>query len=96
MIVHSFFSEGEDEEKDGFDRFAAFCAFLGIADAPKSTPMWARLSTGRDLLLGWAEGGPRYLQRIAWLNSSIQLVSRFSSVSAFAAFSATNDSENRR
>ena len=63
MIVHSFFPEGEDEEKDGFDRFAEFCAFLGRADAEKSTPMWITLSTGRDLLLGWAEGDPKYLRQ---------------------------------
>ena len=61
MIVHSFFPEGEDEEKGGFDRFAVFCAFLGRTDAEKSTPMWARLSIGRDLLLGWAKGDPKYL-----------------------------------
>ena len=63
MIVHSFFPEDEDEDKDGFDGFAEFCAFLGIADAERSKPMWITLSTGRDLLLGWAEGSPRYLRQ---------------------------------
>ena len=65
MIVHSFFPEGEDQEKDGFDRFAAFCEFLGRADVERSKPMWITLSTGRDLLLGWAQGDPRCLKRDA-------------------------------
>ena len=65
MIVHSFFPEGEDEEKDGFGDFAAFCAFLGLTDVEKSKPMRTTLSTGRDLLLGWAKGDTNYLQRIA-------------------------------
>ena len=63
MIVHSFFPEGENEEKDGFGDFSAFCALLGLTDVEKSKPRWTRLSTGRDLLLGWAQGDPRYLQR---------------------------------
>ena len=63
MIVHSFFPEGENEEKDGFDSFAAFCAFLGVADAEKSKPMWITLSSGRDLLLGWAKGDPKYIRQ---------------------------------
>ena len=63
MIVHSFLPEGEDQDKDGFDRFAAFCAFLGLADVEKSKPMWTTLSTGRDLLLGWAQGDAKYLRQ---------------------------------
>ena len=64
MIVHSFFPEGEDQDKDGFDRFAAFCGFLGLADVEKSKPMWTTLSTGRDLLLGWAQGDAKYLRKV--------------------------------
>ena len=64
MIVHSFFPEGENEEKDGFGDFAAFCAFLGVADVEKSKPMRTRLSTGQDLLLGWAEGDTKYLRKV--------------------------------
>ena len=63
MIIHSFFPEGEDEEKGGFDRFAKFYALLGRADAENSTPMWSRLSAGRGLLLRWTEGILNYPRR---------------------------------
>ena len=46
MIAHSFFPEGKNEENDGFNRIAVFCAFLGVADAERSRPMWTTLSTG--------------------------------------------------
>ena len=71
MIVHSFFPESEDEEKDEFDGFAAFCAFLGLTDVEKSKPMWTTLSTGRDLLVGWAKGDPRYLRQAVPLRSLV-------------------------
>ena len=63
MIVHSFFPEGEDQDKDGFSDFAAFCGLLGLTGVEKSKPMWTTLSTGRDLLIGWAEGDAKYLRQ---------------------------------
>ena len=63
MIVHSFVPEGEDEDKDGFADFVAFCEFLGFTDVEKSKPMRKTLSSGIDLLLGWAQGDANYLQQ---------------------------------
>ena len=65
MIVHSFFPEGEDEGKDGFNDFAAFCELLGFTDVEKAVPMRKTLSSGKGLLLGWAEGDAEYLQKTA-------------------------------
>ena len=63
MIVHSFFPENEDKDKDGFGDFAAFCGHLGFTDVEKSKPMRKTLSSGRDLLIGWAHGDTDYLTR---------------------------------
>ena len=65
MIVHSFFPGNEDEGKDGFGDFAAFCELLGFTDVEKAVPMRKTLSSGKGLLLGWAEGDPQYLQKTA-------------------------------
>ena len=65
MIVHSFFPEGEDEDKDGFNDFAAFCELLGFTDVEKAVPIRKTFPSGKDLLLGWAEGDPGYLQKTA-------------------------------
>ena len=61
MIVHSFFPGNED----GFGDFAAFCGLLGFTDVERSKPMRKPLPSGRDLLLGWAQGDPGYLQQTA-------------------------------
>ena len=65
MIVHSFFPENEDEDKDGFGDFAAFCGLLGFKGANKAKPMQKVLPSGKRLLLGWAQGDPYYLTRTA-------------------------------
>ena len=56
MIVHSFPPHG------GFDDFTNFCQHLGISQVHREVPMWIQLPSGRNLLLGWADGDKRYLK----------------------------------
>ena len=59
MIVQSF-----SLDHRWFDDFAAFCAFLGIR-ARRSVPRSGQVAGGRDLILGWATGDPRFLDDVA-------------------------------
>lgn len=56
MIVHSFPPYG------GFDDFINFCQHLGVSKVHHGVPMWIQLPSGRNLLLGWANGDKKYLK----------------------------------
>lgn len=56
MIVQSF-----SRERAGFEDFAAFCNVLGL-EAEPGTALRTELPSGRELLLGWAEGSEEFLK----------------------------------
>lgn len=61
MIVHSF-----SPDHRWFEDFAAFSNFLGV-QAERSSGSVRVLPDGRDLILGWASGDPRFLAEMKML-----------------------------